>query len=366
MRPSASLSCASAEFNTFCANNAGAITAAPLMMPESLRFNQSYSDATLDNPAAAANVDYIGGHLYGNPVITEYPKAHSLKKNTWMTEFLINDQTWPSAMVTAEEIHNCLATGNMSAYIWWKCLGDINGLVNASGVVQKRGFMMAQFSRFVRPGFVRIGTVNESATTRITAFKNPATGEFAIVAINTGSGPVTQVFDLGSFTAASVTPWITSETQSLAVQPAISVSGNAFQHLLPASSVVTYVGTATATQPDLAEIRLRLDETSGTTAPNASGGANGALAGGAAWAAGYLNNAVSLDGADDHLTLPAGVVSGLIFGCVFGWMVLFGRNIPALDDFTWLMIASAAGGLVAGLLFWLIRRPDRDTAASRS
>lgn len=61
----------------------------------------------------------------------------------------------------------------------------------------------------------------------------------------------------------------------------------------------------------------------------------------------------------------AGVISGLIFGGVFGWMVLFGRNIPSLNDFAWLMTASAAGGLIAGLTFWLIRRPDRDTAASR-
>lgn len=311
-----------AEFSTFCANNAGAITAAPLMMPESLRFNQSYSDATLDNPLAAANVDYVGGHLYGDPVITEYPKAHSLKKNTWMTEFLINDQTWPSVMVTAEEILDCLATGNMSAYNWWKCLGNINGLVSASGVVQKRGFMMAQFSRFVRPGFIRIGTINQSPTTKITAFKNPGTGEFAIVAINTGSGPVSQIFDLRRFTAATVTPWITSSSQSLAVQPAIAVSGNSFQHLIPASSVVTYVDTATASQPELAGVRLRLDETDGTTAQDSSGSSHGTLVGGAGWAAGNLNNAVHLDGTDDHATLPTGVVSSLDNFTISCWLNL--------------------------------------------
>lgn len=60
----------------------------------------------------------------------------------------------------------------------------------------------------------------------------------------------------------------------------------------------------------------------------------------------------------------AGVISGLIFGGIFGWMVLFGRNIPSLYDFTWLMTASAAGGVIAGLLFWFIRRPDRDASSS--
>lgn len=62
----------------------------------------------------------------------------------------------------------------------------------------------------------------------------------------------------------------------------------------------------------------------------------------------------------------AGVISGLIFGAIFGWMVLFGRSMPSVYDFIWLMTASAAGGLVAGLVFWLIRRPDRDTMASPS
>lgn len=55
-----------------------------------------------------------------------------------------------------------------------------------------------------------------------------------------------------------------------------------------------------------------------------------------------------------------GVISGLIFGGAFGWLVLFGRNFPSLDDFAWLMTASAVGGLIAGLMFWIVRRPDRD------
>ncbi|HEY6401087.1 MAG TPA: hypothetical protein VI479_06745, partial [Blastocatellia bacterium] len=65
-----------AQFQTFCRDYAGAINA-PVMMPESFQFNQAVSDPTLNDPAAAANVDFVGGHLYGAGV-RDYPLARSL------------------------------------------------------------------------------------------------------------------------------------------------------------------------------------------------------------------------------------------------------------------------------------------------
>ena len=65
-----------------------------------------------------------------------------------------------SAVATAKQMHDCLTVGNMSAYIMWKAYGDANGLVNASGVPQKRGFVFAQWSRFVRPNDYRVGVTN--------------------------------------------------------------------------------------------------------------------------------------------------------------------------------------------------------------
>lgn len=101
------------------------------------------------------NVAYIGGHLYGAG-IQDYPLAHSLGKHIWMTEYLVNDQTIGAAVDTGQQISDALTVGNMSAYIWWKTIGDANGLLNAAGVLQPRAFVMAQFSKFVRPGDIRI------------------------------------------------------------------------------------------------------------------------------------------------------------------------------------------------------------------
>jgi glucuronoarabinoxylan endo-1,4-beta-xylanase len=248
-----------AQLQAFCHTNASAITNAPVMMPESESYNTSYSDPTLDDPVAAANVTFIGGHLYGNGnagvTVVDYPNAHNKGKPTWMTEFLVNDQTIGTAITTAQQIHNCLTVGNMSAYIWWKCLGDANGLVNASGVPQIRGFVMAQFSRFVRPNYYRIDVAN-GTNTLISAYKSTNSPNFAIVAINTNlAASVTQTIGLTNFNAASVTPWITSGTMSLAVQTPVILTNSSFTYTLPPLSVVTFVGQmATNTPPVLAAI----------------------------------------------------------------------------------------------------------------
>ncbi|MGC3957757.1 MAG: hypothetical protein QM813_07350 [Verrucomicrobiota bacterium] len=234
------------QLQSFCQGAAALITNAPVMMPESLNYNQAMSELTLNDPVAAANVDLVGGHLYGNgdagATISDYPNAHNKGKPTWMTEFLVNDQTWGTAIVTAQQLHDCLTIGNMSAYIWWKTLGDANGLVNAAGAPQKRGFVMAQWSRFVRPGYYRIGVTNTASPLRVTAYKNLTNGSFAVVVINPTLTNIIQGFNLAGFNAASVTPWVTSETESLAAQSAIALTGSSFTNTFPASSVVTLVG----------------------------------------------------------------------------------------------------------------------------
>lgn len=231
----------SSQFLSFFRTNAAAITNAPVMMPESFHYDQTLSDATLNDPVAVTNVSLVAGHLYG-ATIADYPNAHNKEKPTWMTEYLVNDQTIDAAIATGQQIYDCLNTGNMSAYIWWKCLGDANGLISSNGVPQKRGLVMAQFSRFIRPGFNRIAATNNGSVL-VMAFRDTNSTAFAIVAINPTGVPLTPVFNLQNFpVAASVTPWMTSPDVSLAVQSSVPVTGGAFSYTLPGLSVVTFVG----------------------------------------------------------------------------------------------------------------------------
>jgi glucuronoarabinoxylan endo-1,4-beta-xylanase len=230
-----------AQFQTFFRANAGAI-GVPVMMPESESFVHSLSDLTLNDPVAAANVGFVGGHLYGVGV-TDYPLARSVGKRTWMTEYLVNDQTIGTAIATAQQINDCLTVGNMSAYNWWKLIGNANGLLNAAGVPQLRAYVMAQFSRFVRPGDLRIGVTGNTSALSVSAFKDPAASRFAIVAVNNTSLPITQTFNIQGITAATITPWSTSATDSLAQQAPVTITGNAFTYTIPSTAMVTFVGT---------------------------------------------------------------------------------------------------------------------------
>ncbi|HET9394647.1 MAG TPA: hypothetical protein VFO36_01220, partial [Nitrospiraceae bacterium] len=179
-------------------------------------------------------------HLYG-ATIRDYPRARSLGKPIWQTEYLVNDQTMASALATAEQINDCLVTGNMSAYIWWKLIGNANGLLNASGAPQRRGYVMGQFSRFIRPGDVRINLAAHSGPLGISAYRHSSTGRFAIVVINNTAFGEAQRIRLQNLSAATVTPWITSASQSLARQSALNVVNGTFTYEIPAQSVVTFV-----------------------------------------------------------------------------------------------------------------------------
>lgn len=222
----------------FCKNNASAITATRVIMPESFQFRHVMSDPVLNDATAVQNIDIVGGHLYGAG-LAPYPLAVSKGKEVWMTEHLDLSTDWAGALGTAKEIHDCLATANFNAYIWWY-LRRYYGPLGEDSIVTKRGWVMAQFTKFIRPGFVRIdATANPASGIYVSAY----TGDkLVIVAINQGTTDATQTFSLASANVAAVTPWVTSSTANLEAQTAIPVSDGSFTATLPAQSVTTLVG----------------------------------------------------------------------------------------------------------------------------
>ena len=228
-----------AQMFTFCKNNAGAISATRVIMPESFQFRRVMSDSTLNDDTAVANIDIVGGHIYGGG-LSAYPLAVAKGKEVWMTEHY-SDQTtdWTGALGTGKEIHDCLATANFSAYIWWY-LRRFYGPLGEDGVVTKRGWVMAQFSKFIRPGFVRVtATANPATNIFVSAYTRE---KLVIVALNLGTADATQTFSMANATVNAVAPWQSSSTTSLAALPLIPVAGGTFSATLPAGSVTTFVG----------------------------------------------------------------------------------------------------------------------------
>jgi hypothetical protein len=86
----------------------------------------------------------------------------------------------------------------------------------------------------------------------VSAYKNPSSGDYAIVVVNQNSATEALNFSLTGFAASTVvTPWITSASLNLIAQTAVPVSNNAFSYTVPASSVTTFSASA-PTSPTLA------------------------------------------------------------------------------------------------------------------
>ena len=239
-----------AQMDTWVAGNAQVLTT-KLIMPESDSFNFDESDPTLNDANAAPLVSIVGGHIYGvSPPY--YPLAESLKKDIWMTEHTVNlaagettTQSLADALSAATEIHNSMVTGQYNAYVYWWLVNSVgngyySGLLDTTGVPTWFGDAMAQYSRFVRPGYVR---ANAAATPVSGVYVSAYTGNghYVIVAINNNASSESLNFQISNATVSSMTPYQTTSSSAVAQQAAVSVTGNAFVYALPAQSITTFV-----------------------------------------------------------------------------------------------------------------------------
>jgi glucuronoarabinoxylan endo-1,4-beta-xylanase len=240
-----------AQMDTWVANNSSVLTT-KLMMPESESFTTSYSDPALDDANAVAHIGIIAGHIYGvSP--SYYTNAENKGKEVWMTEhYLSPSGSAPAigdAIAAAEEIHNSMTTAQYNAYVWW-WVADWNpgtgvtnyGLIDTNSNPTYYGDALAQFSKFVRPGYVRASaTANPNSNVFVSAYKGSSNS--VIVAINSGGSSVSQPFTIQNETVSAVTPYQTTSSEQVAQLSNVSVSNDAFTYTLPAESITTFVTT---------------------------------------------------------------------------------------------------------------------------
>lgn len=238
------------QMRRFMAENAGSI-GTRVIAPESFQFRKEMSDPILNDSAAAANLDIVGGHIYGGG-LASYPLAEEMGKELWMTEHLVLETDMAANIGTASEIQRVMKAG-MNAYVWWYIvrfygpISDGEEGPNQKGEITKRGYMMSQFSRFIRPGFTRIHTAGPSGRSAsglsTTAYKDSS--KVVIVAINTATSPndLTVILDGGS--AGPFKRYVTSETQNVEELNPVDVSEGRFTVTLDAGSATTFVSDYT-------------------------------------------------------------------------------------------------------------------------
>ena len=188
---------------------------------ESFRYDKNLYNKVLNDANALKNWDILGAHFYASQASTgddffAYKLADQKGIERWMTEHYTESQGsgnyWRKYMKTGDqantavydtvramdlayEIHRGLVIGNFNQYTWWyirRCYGLImdrdfgNKLQvpqNEIGKISKRGYVMSQFARFIRPGAIRVGaTAKPEANLFASAYKS-ANGDSVIVVL---------------------------------------------------------------------------------------------------------------------------------------------------------------------------------------
>jgi glucuronoarabinoxylan endo-1,4-beta-xylanase len=197
----------------------------------------------------------LGTHQYDTQVAEPWPSDVPQTKPVWMTE-VAGVRGWPeggpssdisNGVAVAGWIHSALVTGDASAWLWWWYkpynTNDNEGLLLESGTDTKRHYTLGNYSKFVRPGYVRVDVTGSISTDVLLSAYKGADGTVVVVAINKGSATVNVPIALSGGTApASLTPWVTSATDNLKSGTAVAVSGGSFSATLASQTVTTFVG----------------------------------------------------------------------------------------------------------------------------
>ena len=259
-------------YNALIASN---VSSTQIMLPESQNWNdpQGLAATAMNDPAVAADVGIVADHDYGGGSGPQpnYGKTH------WETEVSTFDAyngSITNAMYWARQYHLFMTSAQVNAYhYWWLVSGnaDNEGLTDQNGNAAKRMYALGNFSRFIRPGYYRIGVNNTASMALISAYQYPNSGDIAIVAINTGTASINQVFTLTNLPVpVSMTPWVTSSNLSLANQTDVTVANSSFTYTLPAMSVVTFVWATNLAPTDIVLLNPTVQENlpSGATVGN--------------------------------------------------------------------------------------------------
>jgi glucuronoarabinoxylan endo-1,4-beta-xylanase len=152
-----------------------------------------------------------------------------------------------SALRIAAMIHEHLTVAEVSAWHYWWLFPNRdtndNSALTQAGQLTRRAYVLGNWSRFVRPDFVRVtATVSPRRGVLLSAFRDAASQRFVLVAVNENSSDLTQTFALSAVTLNSVIPFTTNAELTLSAGMPIPVSDGHFSAVLTGRSVTSFVG----------------------------------------------------------------------------------------------------------------------------
>lgn len=260
--------------------------------------------------AGHTNMEIIATHTYSaNNPLGLRQLAATLKKPVWISEYGDNDAT---GMQLARRIHDDITGTLASAWINWQFVDNATGwgcLRNplddsddTSYVINRKFYVMGQFSQFIRPGF-QIVSVNDNNSL---AGYDPTNHVLVIVALNQTANSLAVTYDLSSFNSLSamVSAVRTSSSENQAALAAIPVTNNTFNVSLPQNSVTTFT-MSNAVPANPGEALRAWYSFEGNAQDVSRNGNNGTLSNGVSFVAGKLGAwAAQFNGSNSFVLIP--------------------------------------------------------------
>ena len=189
----------------------------------------------------------INVHSYGGgdrTQLSNYAVSHG--KDLWLSEDGDNDA---SGLAMARNITDDMNGLRPSAWVTWQVVDNSPGWgffrnpqdaeTDPAYTVNKKYYVMAQYSRFLRPGYKIIAVTDPNSV----AAWDTKTGTVVFVTRNGGDTDLHVTYDLSKFTrlGASALVYRTSPTEDLATLPPVTLTGKRLAATVPAKSVTTFV-----------------------------------------------------------------------------------------------------------------------------
>lgn len=169
-------------------------------------------------------------------------------QGTWTTAWYSNNGAG-EGLLWAIKIYDAITRANASAYLYW--IGVQGGATNSklirisddkkSVIPSKRLWAFANWSRYVRPGAIRVGVSGEPSGAKVSAFRN-IDGTIAVQVIQGGTASGSVAVRVLGFNTKTAKAYITDNTHDCDEQAVtVAADGGSVSTNVAGRSMVTFV-----------------------------------------------------------------------------------------------------------------------------
>jgi glucuronoarabinoxylan endo-1,4-beta-xylanase len=235
---------------SFSTQGIGTKLLAPETTNASIAYSYMFSMDFDTNPPASSKLYAIAYHDYTSSI---EPMLQNFERPMWLTETSGLDKediTMTDGLLWSNSVLSHLNNGT-SAYFYWLLVSpdnckDRQGLIrlesNADSrtyTIPKRAYAIGQYSRFIRPGYIRIDSKSSNSALKQLAFKDPTNSKAVMVVTNDSTQDQSAL--VSGFTAENLKVYRTSDTENISQLSDISTAAGAMNMTFPARSITTLV-----------------------------------------------------------------------------------------------------------------------------